>query len=71
MYAVSYLLFLDADSGKEVYVKRVLKVGKGPYGGANIDREPRSGKNGAPSKLPWSFCTGIGFGFSMFLLFGF
>jgi hypothetical protein len=65
------LLFLDADSGKAVYVKRVLKVGKGPYGGANIDREPRSGKNGAPSKLPWSFCTSIGFGFSMFLLFGY
>nr|GEW79672.1 hypothetical protein CTI12_AA323040 [Tanacetum cinerariifolium] len=48
------------DSGKAVDVKRVLKVGKGPYGGANIDRDPRKAKNDAPSKLPWSFCTGIG-----------
>lgn len=58
-----------AESGNVVEVKRELKVGKGQYGGGNIDHDPHGSKNNAPSQLLWSFCIGTGFGFPMLLLF--
>lgn len=58
--------------GDAIKGKHELKIGKGPYGGANMNHDPRTSKNNAPSQLlPRSFSIGIRFGFSLFLFFGF
>ncbi|KAI3673679.1 hypothetical protein L6452_39803 [Arctium lappa] len=59
--------------GDTIRGKRDIKAGgKGPYGGANMNRDPHTSKNNAPSQLlPRSFPIGVGVGFSLFLFFGF
>ncbi|KAF5806878.1 hypothetical protein HanRHA438_Chr05g0235811 [Helianthus annuus] len=67
---------VGVDGGNTVQVNHELKIGKGPYGGANMNRDPRVSKSNAPSShLRHVVCicvsVGIGVGFVTPLLFGF
>ncbi|KAI3820610.1 hypothetical protein L1987_08158 [Smallanthus sonchifolius] len=67
---------VEVDSGNTVLVKHEIKAGKGPYGSANINRDPRPSKSNATSShFPRGFCISIGIsisvGFFVPLLFGF
>ncbi|KAK1407116.1 hypothetical protein QVD17_38727 [Tagetes erecta] len=53
---------VEIDSGNVVRVKHELKVGKGTYGGANMNRDPNASKSdSSSSQLPRIFCVSVGF----------
>ncbi|KAL8215823.1 hypothetical protein R6Q57_022660 [Mikania cordata] len=53
---------VEANNVAAVQVKHGLRVGKGPYGGANMNREPHTSKSNTPSShLPSAFWFGCGF----------